>query len=364
MFFLASILFVTALYVAPGFWVLDFLARLLPISLIPAAWRFWGLAFFLYGVCVAAVRFGRWAYADLQKNRDDRRIKAFLDARGLRWMTLIGLLLIGAQFAYMSSRFAMPYQFVPLYGALLVGFFDLRRRPVALPARPSLPAPRYAEEVTAPAAVGLKSIRVSWEFLANGNSQEAEHFEKEFAVRESHLDRARGPLAFQPKQPQDYAAYVMRGPAEDIRVIASELRRESQERGYTPLQEMDFVVQMVRSFRYIPDDPDHEADQPKYPIETLADGGGDCEDLAILAAALLWQMGHPVGLFYVKLHEASHMALAYRTPSFKGSYSQVGPDGHVYTYMETVPASVRFGQLPPAIVRSIKRSIIILLNPG
>jgi len=35
------------------------------------------------------------------------------------------------------------------------------------------------------------------------------------------------------------------------------------------------------------------ADYWRYPIETLADGGGDCEDLAILAVALLRRLGEP-----------------------------------------------------------------------
>jgi len=75
---------------------------------------------------------------------------------------------------------------------------------------------------------------------------------------------------------------------------------------------------------------------PKYPVETLVDGKGDCEDTSILAAAMLDQMGYDV----VLLRFSDHMALGVEMTKFTPFYADYPPkyyqyEGKRYYYVET-----------------------------
>jgi len=78
------------------------------------------------------------------------------------------------------------------------------------------------------------------------------------------------------------------------------------------------------------------ADYPKYPVETLVDGKGDCEDTSILAAAMLDLMGYDV----VLLRYSDHMALGIEMAKFSPFYADYPPkyydyEGKRYYYVET-----------------------------
>jgi hypothetical protein len=356
--FLATILFVALLYVIPGAWLLDMGVRRLDFPLVPNPVLFWGAAFLIYLACVLVVHVGRFAYDELELEREDahRTVKPFLDARGCRWLTLAGVLVVGSQFAYMFYRVAIPYSFMPLYVALLAGFLDLRRRPPITGDQEALPEPNF-KDVPAVEAGDSVQIELAWEYLAKGDSTEAHAFEKKVAVLNENYEKAAGPLQFQPQQAEDYGRYCTRGPMEEIRRLALDLRKESDERGYSPLQEAENVLQMVRSIPYVADPAG--VDQPKYPVQTLKDKTGDCEDHAILAAALLWQLGHPVALLYMELESTAHMALGYRSEVFDGTFTVPGPDGQNYSYMETVPSSTGMGEVPEEFLRQLRRATIV-----
>ena len=46
---------------------------------------------------------------------------------------------------------------------------------------------------------------------------------------------------------------------------------------------------------------------PRYPVETLFDRGGDCEDTSILTATILYEMGYDVALLI--LEDDNHCAI-------------------------------------------------------
>lgn len=81
----------------------------------------------------------------------------------------------------------------------------------------------------------------------------------------------------------------------------------------------------------------HAVDQPKYPIQTLVDGGGDCEDFSILTASILWSLGHPVALLYLETEATAHMAVGYQTDELPGCFAVNGPDDQRYVYIEAAP---------------------------
>ena len=73
----------------------------------------------------------------------------------------------------------------------------------------------------------------------------------------------------------------------------------------TSRETVDMVVKFVQQIvTYEPDIGEY----PRYPIETLVDGAGDCEDFVILGAALLRALGYQVCLIVFEEHVALGVA--------------------------------------------------------
>lgn len=81
---------------------------------------------------------------------------------------------------------------------------------------------------------------------------------------------------------------------------------------------------------------------PRYPIETLYEHQGDCEDTSILMAALLKQLGYEVGFFHVP----GHVAVAIRTADTYagGAYYEI--NGHRYLFIESTSSGWKIGEIP------------------
>jgi len=64
----------------------------------------------------------------------------------------------------------------------------------------------------------------------------------------------------------------------------------------TSRETIDFVGSFVQQLPYTSDRVTTPYDEyPRFPLETLYEKGGDCEDTAILAATILKEMGYDVG---------------------------------------------------------------------
>lgn len=93
--------------------------------------------------------------------------------------------------------------------------------------------------------------------------------------------------------------------------------------------------------------------QPRYPVETVVDGRGDCDDRSLLLAALLDRAGYGVALFY--FGEANHVAVGVASPD-----ATFGDSG--YAIIETTEKSlvgVPPGGMPPA-----EDVCVIPVSPG
>jgi hypothetical protein len=104
----------------------------------------------------------------------------------------------------------------------------------------------------------------------------------------------------------------------------------------------DFCISFVQSLDYTSDLESSGYEQyPRFPYETLYDNGGDCEDTAILSAAILQEMGYDV----VLLELPEHMALGIKCdPEQKGrSYEYEGSN---YYYVETTGNDWQIGEIP------------------
>lgn len=362
MIYLAAILFTALMYVVPGFWLLDMAARRFDLLALPVPIRFWLLSSAVFAVSLITVTLGRLAFVEYNGQRGSKSIRPFLDARGCRWLTIAGLILIGYSYMYMTARWAMPYQFAPLYVSLLAGFLDLRRRPAIVLPEEALPEIRFNPLTLEPTPqLDSQAVRFEWDAPVHDIGSEMNRFLVELVISHDEIQRAVAMASEPIETPEDYGRYIRSGPSESLREMARKLREETLTRKFTPLQEIDLVVRLVRSIPYHPDPATGDGvDFPKYPVLTLAEQGGDCEDHAILAAAILWQLGHPVGLFYLRLEDGAHMGLAYRSDGFQGNFSKPGPDRCIYSYIETTASGAGLGEMPDIFLENLWNAMVIL----
>lgn len=94
----------------------------------------------------------------------------------------------------------------------------------------------------------------------------------------------------------------------EIEALADKLLTLGQTHGFGAYDQLcnalAFVQQNIRYTADLCPQTGKLIEYPKYPIETLVEKRGDCEDRAILAAALLKRMGYEVALLVLPTHVA------------------------------------------------------------
>jgi predicted transglutaminase-like cysteine proteinase len=124
-----------------------------------------------------------------------------------------------------------------------------------------------------------------------------------------------------------------------------------EKKGYDADSAVDFIVSFVQSLEYVPDSIATGYDEyPKYPLETLYDMGGDCEDTSILLASLLLEMGYSAVLIGLADDDDSknHMGVGIKGVStLPGNYFT--HSGSRYYYTETSEKGWKVGELPPEL---------------
>ena len=148
---------------------------------------------------------------------------------------------------------------------------------------------------------------------------------------------------------------------EEGRTTIGNLTREfqnvfKQRRGWSRQERIDFVLSFVQSLPYTHDDVTTGYDEfRRYAVETLIDGGGDCEDTTILVAAILRGLGEKTILIFTP----GHIALGV-SGNFTGAH--VTYDGTQYYYCETTGTGWTVGDLPAS--SGTKVTHIIPLTPA
>ena len=129
--------------------------------------------------------------------------------------------------------------------------------------------------------------------------------------------------------------------------------------GYSSSDNMRNVIRFVQSLRYVTDKESKGEDEyVRFPVETLVDGVGDCEDMAILAAAILHEMGY--GVLMVQLPE--HLALAVDCGSeLEGTYYTY--QGTRYFYLEVTHIGWDIGQIPDLYKNSTAKLFPLVYQP-
>jgi predicted transglutaminase-like cysteine proteinase len=138
-----------------------------------------------------------------------------------------------------------------------------------------------------------------------------------------------------------------------LHALVVKLKDASNSQSYSARNDYRNVVSFVQSLQYQDDiDPitNQKTDYWKYPVETLADGGGDCEDSAILTAALLKEMGYDVAIVFYIDSDSGHAATAVACDNCNGYYYPL--DGKRYYALETTGAGYSLGMLSEKYIDS------------
>ncbi len=128
-----------------------------------------------------------------------------------------------------------------------------------------------------------------------------------------------------------------------VKTIADYFRAVQVQYGYSERQIVDEIIHFVQcNIQYQRDiDGVGVREFEKYPIETLYEGRGDCEDTAILLACIIKQLGYGSALIFYDNHAAVGLACAEGTP---GAYYSM--NGHYYYYVETTAMGWELGDMP------------------
>ena len=124
--------------------------------------------------------------------------------------------------------------------------------------------------------------------------------------------------------------------------VAEKLRSLADTQGYDDYETANFVLRFVQSLQYTYDNVTTPRNEYwRFPVETLVDETGDCEDTAILYASLMEALGYDAVLVLLP----SHAAVGIAGNNYTGFYYSY--DGVRYYYCETTSMGWRVGDVPP-----------------
>ena len=135
----------------------------------------------------------------------------------------------------------------------------------------------------------------------------------------------------------DYSIYVTHQTDDPfIQTLADELEDMAEEKNFDSRETVEFAASFIQDSGCIAYALEGtEGEYPKYPLETLWEKEGDCEDSSILVAAILQLMGYDAVLVNfppADSEDAGHMGVGVAGDFSGARYTY---DGTAYYYMET-----------------------------
>jgi hypothetical protein len=126
-----------------------------------------------------------------------------------------------------------------------------------------------------------------------------------------------------------------------LRSLVAKLNATASQQGYSPYQEVNFVLAFVQSIPYATDlNSTGYQDYPRFPVETLVDNVGDCKSHSILFATLTLMLGYGA----VFINPPDHLAVGILGNNLQGTYWTY--DNQTYYYCETTGEGFTIGELP------------------
>jgi len=143
--------------------------------------------------------------------------------------------------------------------------------------------------------------------------------------------------------------------------LANELKALAGSASYNTVTTANFILRFVQvNVLYILDNESQGSiEHWKFPVETLVDKNGDCEDSAVLFASIMDALGYDVVLLFYKFEDknSGHLAVGIH---LQGNHGEcVEDNGKKYFYCETTTSQFVIGQLPLEIEGQPKKIIHI-----
>jgi len=131
-----------------------------------------------------------------------------------------------------------------------------------------------------------------------------------------------------------------------VSIVTNMLANISGREGMSKYEQVEFAMAFVQGLPYTFDNVSTPYDDyPRYPSETIYADGGDCEDTAILMAAMLKKMGYDSVLLLLPRHMAVGVYCDPADFDYNATYYQ--NNGRDYCYLETAgDESWKVGVLP------------------
>jgi len=117
----------------------------------------------------------------------------------------------------------------------------------------------------------------------------------------------------------------------------------ADDHGLNEYEEVELMISFVQSFDYVTDEDwkGENVEYPKFPLETLYDRCGDCEDTCILLEALLLEKGYGCCMLLFADHAAVGIYGTYDLPGWYFTKY-----GRRYYYVETTDVGWGIGEMP------------------
>ena len=149
------------------------------------------------------------------------------------------------------------------------------------------------------------------------------------------VNRSRG------RSREQYVNYELTNGAAPL--LARLLKSDAESLEFTGHDEVKFVIDFVQSLPYVPDDVSKGYDDyTKFITETLPEMGGDCEDTAIMLAAIL--EAEEFNYDMILIQPPGHMAAGIWQEDPIGYHWEL--DGREYAYIETTGQGWETGDCP------------------
>jgi len=138
-------------------------------------------------------------------------------------------------------------------------------------------------------------------------------------------------------RPQVFFDYVKMAedPMDDdiIDAIIERVKKTAAAKGLDRKDQLSLILSFVQSIAYAEDSvTTYRNEYPRYPVETLFEKQGDCEDTSVLATAILSRMGYDVSLLLFEKFDHMGVGVNYYELEYGNSWIY---EGRRYWYFDT-----------------------------
>lgn len=237
------------------------------------------------------------------------------------WLLLSVFLVAGAALAGEEQHAAAVAEGIAASASVLVALLGRPPEPNPVDDYDPLPLPAPSPEpITppcppspAPTPADIIPLVMWWYFRKNAGdlSAPAARYEVRVNASKTRYDQLRSE-DHSVATVQDYSRFVRNGLTPEVTETSHQIRHISGTERLSTVAEINNVLAFAQRFRYAFDAEDKGVrEYPKFPLETMVEDRGDCEDHAILAAACFTQLGYEVRLVSLEYDSGpGHMALA------------------------------------------------------